>query len=117
MKKGKQLKTLEIKAYREELLKKQDFVCPLCGEEILLHEATLDHDHGTGHIRQVLHRSCNQGEGRILSWAGKRTRGTDPEEFLRNLLKYWKKSYKRNPLHPQHGKPIKRRKRKPRKRK
>ncbi|MCW8887957.1 MAG: endonuclease domain-containing protein [Gammaproteobacteria bacterium] len=95
------LKQSEIKQYREALLKEQKYKCPLCNTRILKSEATLDHDHETGKIRQVLHRSCNQSEGRILSWAN-RSRGKDPKEFVRNLVKYWEVEYSGNPDHPQH---------------
>lgn len=95
------LKQSEIKEYRERLLKEQKSICPLCNTRIAKHEATLDHDHETGKVRQVLHRSCNQSEGRILSWA-KRSRSKDPKEFVRQLVKYWEVEYNRNPDHPQH---------------
>jgi len=105
------LKQREIKEYRESLLKKQRGICPLCREEIQLEEATLDHCHETGRVRQVLHRSCNAGEGRVLAWAGRRSRGNDADLWLRNLLRYWKKNYTNNPIHPVHGR------KRPRKRK
>ena len=95
------LKTSEIKEYREKLLKEQKYICPLCNTRIAKHEATLDHSHSTGKIRQVLHRSCNQAEGRILSWA-KRSRSNNPEQFINNLVDYWKIDYSSNPDHPQH---------------
>jgi hypothetical protein len=107
------LKAKEIKEYRERLIKKQRGVCPLCKEELLPGDATLDHCHTTGNIRQALHRSCNSAEGRILMWAGRRSRGEDPIEFLKNLIVYWRKSYVANPIHHTHGVPRKR-KRKPR---
>lgn len=95
------LKQSEIKKYREEQLKRQNGICPLCTTKILKSEATLDHDHETGKIRQVLHRSCNQSEGRILSWAN-RSRGTNPKQFVRKLVEYWEVEYSGNPDHPKH---------------
>lgn len=95
------LKTSEIKEYREKLLKEQKSICPLCKTYIAKHEATLDHDHETGKIRQVLHRSCNQSEGRILSWAN-RSRAKDPKKFVAALVEYWDYSYGDRPDHPQH---------------
>lgn len=106
------LKPTEVKAYREEQLKRQKGKCPLCHEELLPADATLDHCHTTGHVRMVLHRSCNSAEGRILMWAGKRSRGDDPVLFLRNLLKYWAKDYRKNPTHHTHG-AVKRKRRRP----
>lgn len=106
------MKVSEIKEHREKTLKKQRGVCPLCGTKILPEEAVLDHCHDTGHIRRVLHRSCNAAEGRIKQWAGPRSRGDDPEDFLKRLIKYWKSDYSDNPVHPNHGKPKRRRRRK-----
>ncbi len=101
----------EIKEYRERLIRKQRGRCPLCGEPLLPEEAALDHCHKTGHVRRALHRSCNAAEGKILHWAGIRSRGDDPEKFLKNLLKYWKQDYTNNPIHPTHGKKRRRKKR------
>ena len=101
----------DIAAYREKLLKKQKGICPLCKTPILEGEAALDHDHGTGHIRMVLHLSCNSAEGRVIRWAS-RNRAATPQEFLRNLLKYWAKDYTKNPEHHTHGAAKRRRSRK-----
>lgn len=107
------LKAVDIKELREKQVRKQRHICPLCKEPMTYEEATLDHCHTTGHIRQALHRSCNSAEGRILHWAGVRSRGDDPLFFIQNLVKYWKKNFKDNPIHHTHG--VKRkRKRKPR---
>ena len=107
------LKAHEVKEYREAQVRRQKGKCPLCKEVLVFEDATLDHCHDTGHIRMALHRSCNAAEGRILMWAGKRSRGDDPELFLKNLLAYWKKEYTENPIHYTHNKQRKR-KRKPR---
>lgn len=107
------LKASEIRKYREKQIKRQGGRCPLCHEELVPQDATLDHDHTTGHIRMALHRSCNAAEGRILHWAGSRSRGDDPILFVTNLVRYWRKDYSGNPLHHTHGK-VKKRKRKPR---
>ena len=105
------LPTRELAALRAKKLKRQKGVCPLCLEQILEGEATLDHCHVTGQIRAVLHRSCNAAEGQVLRWAKQRSRGDDPDLWLRNLLKYWKKDWGKNPVHPVHGRKRKRRKR------
>ena len=106
--------TKEIKDYRLAQLKRQRHKCPLCGERIEEAEATLDHCHVTGHVRKVLHRSCNAAEGKILHWAKVRSRGDDHILFLRNLIKYWKSDFSDTPVHPTHGKPRKRRPRRKR---
>lgn len=94
--------TVKEKAkFRDKLLKEQKGLCPLCGTEILPGEETLDHDHKSGKVRRVLHRSCNQTEGRILSWI-KRSRATDYLEFLHNLVRYWEEDYSDMPEHPSH---------------
>jgi len=62
------MKNKDLKPYRLALLKKQGYVCPLCELELLPEDAALDHCHTTGHVRQVLHRSCNSAEGKILHW-------------------------------------------------
>jgi len=91
----------EIQAYRNKLLAEQDFICPLCSNSIHPSDATLDHDHGTGHVRKVLHRSCNAAEGKILSWC-RRTQSDNPLEFLCGLTDYWVQDYRGNPTHPAH---------------
>lgn len=96
------LSNAEIAEYRERLLKEQNNVCPLCENHIEPDEAVLDHDHDTGLVRAVLHRSCNGSEGRILTFASTRCRSDDPKLFIRNLMKYWDADYGENPFHPQH---------------
>lgn len=95
------LKHREIPDYRERQLKRQNYICPLCGNTIHPEDAVLDHDHSTGKVRKVLHRSCNQTEGRILSWI-KRSRSDDPRMFIKNLTKYWRESHDNKPEHPSH---------------
>jgi hypothetical protein len=58
----KQLKTSDIKDLRDSLLRDQNFICPICGQEIL--DPVLDHSHtkrihGNGQVRGVIHRMCN----------------------------------------------------------
>lgn len=107
------LKAKDVKEYRERQVRRQKGICPLCREKLNFEDATLDHCHETGNIRMALHRSCNAAEGRILMWAGRRSRGEDPAEFLKNLIAYWKRDFSTKPIHHTHGKKRKR-KRKPR---
>ncbi len=106
-----QMKQSEIRDYRLRQLRRQRYICPLCKERCEPEESALDHCHSTGHVRKVLHRSCNAAEGKILHWAKQRSRGNDPVAFLTNLLKYWAKDYTSNPIHPTHGRPVKRKRR------
>jgi DNA repair exonuclease SbcCD ATPase subunit len=98
----RRLRQNEIKKYREKQWRKQNRVCPLCGKEILKDQAVLDHNHGDGNIRMVLHRQCNHVEGRILDWIKRTGKDTVPVEFLESLLQYWKQDFSKNPLHPSH---------------
>ena len=61
----KRLKYKEVKPTREALLKDQGFTCEICGAACSLEDAVLDHDHSSGFIRAVLHRSCNSFLGKI----------------------------------------------------
>lgn len=57
-----------------KLLKDQGGVCAICGDVIDLsipREAVMDHDHKTGEVRGILHRSCNGAEGKVANAAGR----------------------------------------------
>lgn len=49
--------------FLEELLKAQDYRCGLCHEEFDEGTPHLDHDHGTGKVRGMVHLLCNRGLG------------------------------------------------------
>lgn len=56
------------------LKEKQGNLCPLCNKFIDLKvkgEGVIDHDHDTGEVRGVLHRSCNAAEGKISNAAAR----------------------------------------------
>ncbi|QBP32930.1 endonuclease VII [Shigella phage Buco] len=60
------------------LAKEQGGVCPLCFEPLDFSikgvtgdSVVVDHCHITGRIRGALHRSCNGGEGKVASAAGR----------------------------------------------
>lgn len=99
---SQRLKPKEVPDYRKALLRKQNNICPLCGNVIRPDQAVLDHDHGTGRVRAVLHRACNQAEGRVLSWANRTGQNCTSYDFIRNLLTYWTVEYEDNKLHPSH---------------
>ena len=63
----------------------------------------LDHDHSTGAIRDVLCLNCNGMEGKMHNLARRGLNG-NPEEFLKNILDYWKKhrDTPRPYMHPTH---------------
>lgn len=94
------LSSKEKKQFREELLRQQGGVCPLCEREIPAGQDTLDHNHSTGHIRMVLCRNCNSIEGRVNHWVTRT--GADVEQWLTNLMLYWKKDFSHNPVYPSH---------------
>lgn len=96
------LKSSEIRDIRERMLSEQNGICPLCQTTIHPEEAALDHDHNTGRVRQVLHRACNQAEGRIKSWVNRSRHSGETLFFLKNLVAYLEQDYSENPEHPVH---------------
>jgi len=113
------LKQFQIKELREQLLEKQNFTCPLCGEKIPPDKAVLDHQHrqkktdpigvdGDGMVRAVLCNNCNQIEGKITS-ALKRfkniTKNDSKIKFLNNLICYYNQGTTEY-VHPSEKLPI-----------
>lgn len=75
----------------------QGGLCPLCGLPIdttVKGEGVIDHDHDTGEIRGVLHRSCNAAEGKISNaaarWGAKSTKYADIIRYLEATVTYLK---------------------------
>ena len=93
------LKTRDIRTYRERLWHEQKGICPLCETYIEPTQAVLDHDHASGRLRQVLHRSCNALEGKLKN-AALRVGVTHAQlqKFLLNVLEYSAKT--RTEVHP-----------------
>lgn len=84
-----------MRAYAHRMLKDQNGLCPLCKKEIDLSikgEGVIDHDHDTGRIRGLLHRSCNAAEGKIANaaarWGCKSSKYPDIIAYLMNLVQY-----------------------------
>lgn len=76
---------------------KQGNTCPLCNKHIDLKvkgEGVIDHDHDTGEIRGVLHRSCNAAEGKISNaaarWGAKSASYADVIAYLERVVQYLK---------------------------
>lgn len=82
----------------KQLAVHQGNLCPLCDKFIdikLKGEGVLDHDHETGEMRGVLHRSCNAAEGKITNaaarWGAKSAKYSDIIEYLESVVAYLKR--------------------------
>ena len=76
----------------------QGGLCQLCGKPIdttIKGEGVIDHDHDTGEIRGILHRSCNAAEGKaanaISRWGCKSSSYSDIVPYMRRLVEYLEK--------------------------
>lgn len=84
-----------MNTWKVRQLREQGGVCLLCRDPIDLSikgEGAIDHDHDSGEIRGVLHRSCNAAEGKVANaagrWGAKSMDYRAIKAFLRNLLEY-----------------------------
>lgn len=100
-----------MRSHAARLLMEQGGVCPLCGKPIDLKikgEGVIDHDHDTGRIRGILHRSCNAAEGKISNaaarWGAKSSKYEDIIPYLESLVQYLKKPAT-NFIYPMHKTP------------
>lgn len=59
------IKTTHIATTREGMWLRQGGKCALCSLHCTAQQAVLDHDHSTGSLRGVLHRSCNALLGKV----------------------------------------------------
>lgn len=95
----RKLSRAQMPAWKVRQLKiVQEGKCGLCGEFVDLtkdKEGVVDHDHDTGEIRGVLHRSCNSGEGKVAnaagSWIAKSMKYPAIIAALEKLLAYYKR--------------------------
>ena len=76
----------------------QNNLCPLCGQFIDLRikgEGVIDHDHKSGEVRGVLHRSCNAAEGKISNaaarWGAKQSSPEAVAAYLERVVLYLRK--------------------------
>ena len=99
---ARKLKYKEIKPYRETALKKQKGIDPISG--LLITDPVLDHDHKTGHVRQVLQREINAFEGKVINAFNRYFKhlGVHREEAVIRLVEYWSLDFSKNPIHPKH---------------
>ncbi len=99
-----------VQVIREDLLREQKNVCPICAKTIRLDEAVLDHDHQSGRIRAVLHRNCNVGEAKmerlVKRYFALDVKAVKSKEvvltLLASLMTFWEVDYSKNCFHPGH---------------
>src|SRR5690625_750265 len=90
----RRLKRTEVRQFKQDLIKQQGGVCPLCLGELPkeLSKVALDHDHTTGECRGVLHLGCNREEGSVFNtiarWEGQGKDYSAVIPFLERLLEY-----------------------------
>lgn len=92
----------EIKAFKEEQIKKQNGIDPILGIPFPKGNICQDHDHFSQHCRGALHFQSNTFEGKVFN-AYTRCLGwlTDVPlpTILRNLADYLEVDYTANPFH------------------
>ena len=90
------MKQAEIPKVRKELLEKQDWICPVCGQSMkstLTRNIVIDHDHKTGVVRAALHRGCNKAEGSVMQTLQRWGKAKNLHEALKTaerLVMFWK---------------------------
>lgn len=112
----------DVKTVRDALIVKQNGVCKVCKRPFTEADpACLDHNHKTGKIRGVLHRSCNALEGIITKAFTRLGIKIDQKVVLTGLVEYHDEheTDQTGLIHPSHKTPeekkallVKRRKRK-----
>jgi len=92
-----QIKYKDLPALREELMKEQNYICPICAIDLRTLEPKdrcVDHEHyGDKLIRAVLCRRCNAVEGKLHNSyirTTKKERNTKEDylNVLKGLIKY-----------------------------
>jgi len=92
----------DLAPLRLSLFKKQKGVDPITGTPITA--PCLDHDHESGVCRMVLQREVNSAEGKVYNAYKRYIRhlGVDFGTFLKGMLRYHRKDFSGNPIHPTH---------------
>lgn len=85
----------QLNAYKLKLVQEQNWTCPVSLKKFEpdnLKDAVVDHDHITGEIRGVLHRSSNAVEGKVFSavgrWGGVGMQYAEALPYLKRLVAY-----------------------------
>lgn len=106
-----QLKNKDMVSLREELIKKQKNVCPLCERKI--NSPVIDHQHkkrikGSGLLRGVLCRSCNVMLGKVENNCVRYSISQNElPAYLRNMANYLEKEHLPY-IHPSEAPKVKR---------
>lgn len=88
---NKRLTAKTLPEWRRDTLTKQQGMCAVCGLAITPGDPAVgDHDHSTGQMRGVLHRSCNSMLGKIENARARYGMKGDTHlhRFLRGILPY-----------------------------
>ncbi len=93
------IKQKNLAIFRKEKLEAQGGRCSLCKLPCDSSEAVVDHCHKYGHVRGVIHRSCNSLLGRIES-GEKRYAIKDLRAFIMGVLEYLDTDNSSNPYYP-----------------
>lgn len=107
----------QLYAITMQLLKAQGGLCLVCQKSINVKTAgrasdyCCDHDHETGEVRGILHRSCNAALGKIDHaagrWGAKSMKYEDIVPYLKQVVAYYE-TVQDNPtgiLYPNHKSP------------
>lgn len=100
------LKSKNIRAFREKLLKEQNYIDPITNE--VINNGQMDHSHNIneGYLRKVLTRESNMLLGKIENYYHRYLRGKNLpitlSDILRNIAIYLEQDYSKMPIHPKH---------------
>lgn len=97
---SKKLKASEISSVRLSMLYQQDMKCMICKKDCSS-DPVLDHNHKTGCIRGVLHRSCNLALGKLEGIARINKMSLDElSGFLTGCIQYLNSDSTSGLIHP-----------------